>query len=185
MTYAHWCTVHNISLCALIYMLCAGFTHADIAIAPRTDNKFSCDKVEVVPQKIMPTVKPMAPLLPVVQATSLDADKIFQMVNDHRSSLGLPAFQKDESLCKIGQERGPELYNEIFVTGNIHGGFNARNLPYWATENMKYGVTEQEIYEWWMNSQLHRSAIESSATYSCVTCHGNICIELFTSYIPK
>ena len=48
---------------------------------------------------------------------SLNSDVIFDMINAHRASIGLPAYQKDERICQVARERGPELYNEIFVTG--------------------------------------------------------------------
>lgn len=116
---------------------------------------------------------------------SLDAEKLFVMINEHRAKMGLPAFEKDEKLCQLARERGPELYDEIFKTGNIHGGLYNRKLPYWVTENMKYGPSEQEAFNWWLSSPIHRKAIESHAKYSCGECYGNSCAQLFTSYVPK
>lgn len=116
---------------------------------------------------------------------SLDAEKIFEMINAHRAGLGLPAFQKEDKLCALAQERGPELYDEIFVNSNIHGGFYARNIPYWITENMKYGDSEDSVFSWWLSSSIHRKAIESDFIYSCGTCYGKSCVQLFTSYQPK
>lgn len=116
---------------------------------------------------------------------SLNSESIFEMINSHRASIDLPPFQKDERLCALAQERGPELYDEIFVTRNIHGGFYERNLPYWITENMKHGDSESTVFNWWMSSSIHRKAIEGSFTYSCGECYGNSCVQLFTSYQPK
>jgi hypothetical protein len=107
-----------------------------------------------------------------------------QMINDHRKSLGLPEFQKEDKLCALAKERGPELPGEA-ASGAIHAGFDARNLPYWITENMKYGGSEQDVFNWWMESPLHRRAIESDAQYSCGECYGDACIQLFTSYVSK
>ncbi len=117
--------------------------------------------------------------------SSLSADAIFEMINNHRTSLSLSPFQKDDRLCTLARERGPELYDEIFVTHNIHGGFYARNLPYWITENMKYGDSETDVFKWWLSSGIHRRAIEGNFTYSCGECYGNSCVQLFTSYQPK
>ena len=116
---------------------------------------------------------------------SLNADLIFEMINNHRAALNLPPFQKDDQLCALAKERGPELYDEIFVTHNIHGGFYSRNLPYWITENMKYGDSEENVFNWWLSSSIHRKAIEGNFTYSCGECYGNSCAQLFTSYQPK
>ena len=129
---------------------------------------------------ITPTLPPTAEKPP-----SLSSDTLFDMINAHRAELGLPAYQKNDTLCALAKERGPELYDEIFTSGNIHGGLYNRNLPYWITENMKYGPDENDVFNWWMNSYIHRKAIEGNFTYSCGECYGNSCAQLFTSYIPK
>ena len=117
---------------------------------------------------------------------SLNSDLLFDMINNHRASIGLPAYQKDERLCTIARDRGPDLYNEIFVNGNMHAGFYKLNLPYWATENMISLGSEQASFNWWMNSSIHRRAIESSAhTHSCGACYGNSCAQIFTAFQPK
>lgn len=116
---------------------------------------------------------------------SLDAQKVFELINQHRQKIGLPIFQKDENLCQIAQSREPELYNEIFVTGNMHSGLYNRNLPFWVTENLKYGGTEEQTINWWLGSPIHRSAIEGNYTYSCGACFGATCVQLFTNYTPK
>jgi len=135
------------------------------------------------PQSPVPTSpeKPASPEKP----SSLDANLIFNMINQHRANLGLAAFEKEEKLCAMAQERGPELYDEIFTNGNIHGGFYKRNFPWWITENMKYGESEESVFNWWLSSPIHRKAIESDFIYSCGECYGNSCVQLFTSYTPK
>jgi|GEM_PF-4045529 len=116
---------------------------------------------------------------------SLDADRIFTMINNYRADLGLSPYVKEEKLCSLARERGPELYDEIFVNGNIHGGLYDRDLPWWITENMKYGGSEESVFHWWLSSPIHRKAIEGDFTLSCGECFGNSCVQLFTSYTPK
>lgn len=116
---------------------------------------------------------------------SLNADVLFDLVNTYRAKLGLPAFIKDAALCQIAESRKPELMGEIFGGKGIHSGFRARNLPYWATENMKYGPNEQEVLQWWIGSSIHHRALVSDSKYSCSACSGHACIQLFTSYIAK
>lgn len=115
----------------------------------------------------------------------IDAEEVFAIVNRYRADAGLPPFQKDDNLCQIAASRGPELHHEVLVSGDLHGGLRARNLPYWVTENMKYGTSAEEVVQWWLNSPLHRSAVYGNHTYSCGTCVGRACAQLFTSYIPK
>lgn len=139
--------------------------------------------------------KPMSSYLPSVQATpkpknlkkppSLDAELIFKMINDHRKGLGLPPYEKEDKLCKLAESRGPELYDEIFVSGDIHGGLYKRKIPFWITENMINQPNEEAAMNWWLHSSIHRKAIEGDFKYSCGVCWGNSCAQLFTSYVPK
>ncbi len=115
---------------------------------------------------------------------SLNADTLFGIINEYRTQIGLAPFQKDQAICDIAKQRGPALDYEV-ETGTIHAGFRQLNLPYWATENMKYGGNEQEMFNWWMNSYIHRKAIEGSFRYSCGECYGNSCAQIFTDYQPK
>lgn len=116
---------------------------------------------------------------------SLNSDVIFQMINDHRTAMGLSPFEKEERLCKIADSRGPALYDEIFTTHTMHKGLYDRNYPFWITENMAHYGSEQAVFNWWLGSKIHRAAIEGNYKYSCGTCYGNSCAQLFTSYIPK
>jgi uncharacterized protein YkwD len=107
------------------------------------------------------------------------------MVNAYRSSIGLASFQKDERICSVAASRGPELDNEIYVTHTMHAGFYARNLPYWATENMISMQTEQQALDWWLHSPVHRAAIEGDYKYACTGCYGRSCDMIFTNFSPK
>lgn len=116
---------------------------------------------------------------------SLNADVIFELINEHRQKKSLPIFEKNDFLCKVAQDRRPQLTNEIFGTKYIHEGFYEMNLPYWITENMAFQNSEESILSWWLKSSLHRRAIEGNFTYSCGACAGDICIQLFTNFIPR
>jgi uncharacterized protein YkwD len=117
----------------------------------------------------------------------LNAETIFSMVNQVRVQNGLAPLEKSPEVCAIANERAPELYAEIFVTGNMHAGFARRqpSISYWMTENMIHQNTEQQAVSWWMNSPIHRSAILGNYTHSCVSCQGNSCAMLFTSFVAK
>jgi len=134
-------------------------------------------QTETVPQQV--TQPPPSP------DGSLDIGVLFSLVNSARTSAGLPPFAQDERICSVAASRGPELYNEIMVNGNMHAGFYARNLPYWATENVIYQQTEQQAINWWMNSSVHRAAILGDYQYACGTCSGKACNMIFTNFSPK
>lgn len=114
----------------------------------------------------------------------LNADVLFNMVNDYRKSLNLPAFEKDDKSCNLAASRAPEVGAEI-ANGNMHQGLRDRNLPYWNTENIITMRTEREAFNWWINDYIHKKAIEGDYKYSCLACSGDSCAEEFTNYQPK
>lgn len=132
-----------------------------------------------------PTITPPPVVTPAAATNSLNADYIFSKINEYRTQAGLASFVKDDRICQVAVSRAPELYNEIMVHYNMHAGFYARNLPYWATENIIYMRTEDEALQWWLHSPVHRAAIFGDYKYSCVACSGNACSEIFTNFEPK
>ena len=124
-------------------------------------------------------------MVPADSAT-LDSDTILELINAHRASIGKAAFQKEEALCSLAKTRSNELQGELFEgKGYLHSGLYNRNLPYWITENAKWGSNEAGTVRWWLNSPIHRKAIEGDYIYSCGACQGSKCSQLFTSYTPK
>lgn len=132
---------------------------------------------EIIAEKVEPTQAP--------EGYALNADVLFNLVNDLRVRSGLAALQKDDRVMQIAQSRAPELFDEIFVTWNMHAGFYARNLPYWATENMIYMRTEQEAFDWWLNSTVHRNSMLGEYAYAGIGCEGKACSMIFTNFSPK
>lgn len=182
----------------MLYIISGASTvSAEMKGIPRTEESKICAVVgpdikskDISSQEVISDPETTATISPTVPSKaqkppSLNSDMLLDMINAHRTTLGLPAYQKEDKLCSLAQERGPELYDEIFTSGNIHGGLYNRNLPYWITENMKYGENEQDVFNWWMNSFIHRKAIEGDFLYSCGECYGNSCAQLFTSYVAK
>lgn len=129
-----------------------------------------------------PTSKPTS--APLASSGGLSADKLFDMANSYRATKGLPAFQKESRTCELAASRAPEINAEI-AGGHMHSGLRARNLPYWNTENIISMNSEEGAFNWWINDQIHKEAIESDKIYSCVACAGNACAQEFTSFTPK
>lgn len=121
----------------------------------------------------------------VAQAGSLNADKIFDLVNKHRVGIGKVAFLKEDSTCKIAQDRAPQVNDELYGGKKMHSGFYSLNLPYWATENIAAYATEEQTVNWWLSDYIHKKAIESDNKYSCVACSGRYCSQVFTSFVKK
>lgn len=142
--------------------------------------------VTIAPSMV-PNPMQQAPLdMYPADGANLDSNLIHDLINAHRAAIGKPGFQKDPALCQLAQVRSVELHGELFEgKGYLHSGLYNRNLPYWITENAKYGSNEAGTVRWWLNSPIHRSAIEGDYSYSCGACTGTKCTQLFTSYTPK
>lgn len=149
------------------------------------EDKNTVEKIEAEKKtQTKPPVKKKSPVL--IAAHPLNKDLLFDLVNAHRTSLELPIFEKDDDLCQIAESRLPELHDEIFGETPMHEGMRTRTFDYWVTENLIHVATEERALDWWLNSPIHRKALESpNHTHSCIACTGNSCTMLFTSFIPK
>lgn len=115
--------------------------------------------------------------------SGLNADLLFDMVNQHRTQKGLPTFTKSPDLCSVAQSRAPELNHEINGGGGMHAGMRKRqaSLSYRVNENIISNRNESSALKWWLNSSVHRKAIEGNYTHSCTACSGNQCTQLFAN----
>jgi uncharacterized protein YkwD len=120
----------------------------------------------------------------VISEHTLNADLIFNLINEKRTQAGIKALEKEPQVCELANSRTSELYSE-FTSGYLHRGFHARKLAYWAAENVIYMRTEQKAVGWWMNSPIHRSQLMGEYKYSCVACSGESCTQIFTNLTPK
>lgn len=141
----------------------------------------SSQKIEIKPE-VLSTKTDMAST--DTPPLNLDSNRIFDLVNQFRSSQGLPAFEPESSVCELAQTRSGELAGEL-AQGAIHSGLYNRNLPYWIWENAKVGSNEEETVNWWLGSFIHRQSILGDYKYSCVKCQGTNCSQLFTSFVSK
>ena len=128
--------------------------------------------------------EPKPSTTPVGALSSPNAEILFTMTNDHRSKIGKPAFEKEERLCKIAEQRAPQVNGEL-ASGALHKGFKELNLPYWATENIAAYMTMKENFNFLVTDYIHRKAIESDHKYSCTACVGTSCSQIFSSFVSK
>lgn len=138
----------------------------------------------VIAQANVHTVQTQNPSNYVEPTVTLDSEKIFGMINDYRSKLGLTPFEEENSVCSLALTRSTEIPGEI-QNGTLHSGLYNRNLPYWIWENAKYGSDEAGTVAWWLASHIHHASIIGDYKYSCVKCTNSYCSELFTSFVPK
>lgn len=132
---------------------------------------------------VLPSVSPVQTLN--TPTATLSADILFSLVNAHRKEINLPAFEQNTDVCSVAASRRDEMVREIFVTHALHAGFYAKNLPYFATENLIWQRTETGALNWWLASPIHRTAIEGHYKYACGVCNGEVCNMIFTNYDKK
>lgn len=137
---------------------------------------------QTAPQ-VLPTMTPLNDEYAAPDVT-LDSDKIFELINQYRASIGLAPFEKDEKVCELAQTRSTEIAGEL-TNGTLHSGLYGRNLPYWIFENAKVGSNEEGTVAWWLSSPIHHESIAGDYKFSCVKCTGSNCSQLFTNFSPK
>jgi len=135
-----------------------------------------------VPIDVIQTPTPVQTF--VAGPSTVNPDAIFELINSHRKSIGLPLFEKDDKVCALAAIRTTEITAEL-GKGTLHSGLYNRNLPYWIFENAKAGTDEKDTVNWWLHSPIHRASIDGDYKYSCVACSGSYCSQLFTSFSPK
>lgn len=129
------------------------------------------------------TVASASTVTPDTTDYALNPDVLFNLVNQHRSAIGLSQVQKEDRVMQVAQDRAPELFDEIFVNGNMHAGFNARQLPYHSSEIIIYYNTEEGAMQWWLHSPVHKGIIQDgSYTHAGIACSGKSCTMIFASF---
>lgn len=153
-----------------------------VADSEQEQQEVASPTIQVIPSV---AVSPVPSETTPKTASGLDAEVVFVMVNAHRAQLGLPPFQKSDDLAQIAQSRTPELQGEMYGGSGLHAGFRRKNLPYFATENIISQNTETDAINWWLNSSIHRRALEGNYEYASVACEGKNCAMIFSSFTPK
>lgn len=143
----------------------------------------SDQKIEVAYITPVQAVASATTVTPDTSAYALNADVVFDLVNKYRASIGIPTVQKDDRVMEVAKERAPEIFDEVFVNGNMHAGFYARHVPYHSSEIIIYYNTEEGAVQWWLNSPVHRGIIsDSTYTHAGIACSGKSCSMIFASF---
>lgn len=165
-------------------------------ITPDTESVPTATPTDAPEPTIVPSIVPtdvpsITPTPNISQASAstineggLNAELLFSMSNSFRERMGLPPFQKNDQVCSIAASRAPEIHAEIYG-GYMHAGLQARNFPFWITENIISMQTEDAAFNWWVNDPPHRAALVGNYQYSCVACVGKACAQEFTNFQPK
>jgi uncharacterized protein YkwD len=143
-----------------------------------------CAAVYLVTDIFLPSLG-YAPVLSSVITDELDADVLFNQVNEYRISKGLNPTEVDNRLCAIAQARIPEvrkdwshkgfeekysLYSELLNYRNIGENLGNRSLFY------------SDVFNDWTDSPSHEANMVGDYTHSCVVTDGDYAVHIFASY---
>jgi len=98
--------------------------------------------------------------------------KVHQLVNEHRTGMGLSALEWNETIASECRLHSEEMANTNSLN---HDGFNERinkigeTISWsWAGENVAYNYSAESVVIAWLNSPGHKSNIESNSNLTGV-----------------
>jgi len=98
--------------------------------------------------------------------------QVHQLINTHRTGMGLPALEWNETIADECREHSQEMADEGTIN---HNGFNDRinkigETISWsrAGENVAYNYSAESVVIAWLNSPGHKSNIESNSNLTGV-----------------
>jgi uncharacterized protein YkwD len=98
--------------------------------------------------------------------------EVHRLVNEHRTGMGLPALDWNETIAEHCRNHSIEMANAQTIN---HDGFNERinkigeTISWsWAEENVAYNYSAESVVFAWLNSPGHKSNIESNSNLSGV-----------------
>lgn len=161
-------------------------THSKVNLSVTPVIKFMPEAPKVSKSQEKPVSASVSPIQASFNPTAtLSADVLFDLTNSHRKDIGLSPFLHDKEVCSVAQSRKDEMVQEIFVTHQLHAGFYAKILSYFATENLIWNNSEAGALNWWLHSPIHKAAIDGNYKYACGVCNGDVCDMIFTNYDKK
>ncbi len=134
------------------------------------------------------SVKPapvVATQVPTIAPTlaPINADDLFQIVNEWRFQNDYPAYKKSEFACSVAEKRLPEVKNNW-----SHDGFSYEKYckSCYLGENLAKGYIDAgtTLHKWLM-SPSHKKNLTQDYTHSCIKCdntHENYCVQIFANF---
>ncbi len=117
----------------------------------------------------------------VIEVPELDAEKLFNLINQWRNSEGREIFTKDDRICELTNIRAND------TPLDNHKGFvelmKKSTLPSKMVfeENLAFDWSEQKMLDGWLTSASHAATLRKDYKYSCVSCKGNYCVQIFSN----
>lgn len=156
----------------LIYVVLIFIILALFAYTLKADNKKVQKIIYVTPTSI-PSPTPV----------SLDADKLFSLVNGWRLNNGLKKLTRDEKLCQFAEMRMIKVKKNFSHDGFVdmaHSGIFPNT--YYGENLARRYVSEIDTYLGWINSPEHLANIKANYNKSCIVTDGTYAIQIFANF---
>lgn len=114
-----------------------------------------------------------SPKITASKDNSLNAEKLFSLVNKWRVKTGFQSYEKHEALCRIASKRNYDNHKGLLEQYSKY--------PSVISENMTMAPTEQNALYDWLHSKTHKKALEASYKYSCIATQGNFAVQIFSN----
>lgn len=127
--------------------------------------------------KSSPKPTPQQPKQAVI---NVDSDLLFEVINDWRVENGYKRYLKHDSICEITDKR-----NKQILLNYSHDGLLDKSWEYPSllSENLTAtdGADPKIALNNWLASPTHHEALKRPYKYSCVSCIGYYCVQIFSN----
>lgn len=116
------------------------------------------------------------------KSVNLDSEILWSLIQTWRIENGLHAYIKNQELCKIAIDRS----DDEFDYNNPHKGFIEKyhKGSYSISENLTGATSEKDALNRWLNSPLHRQALEKDFRFSCTATYKDLAVQIFSNLSP-
>lgn len=157
-------------LLALVLGACLGFLYLHLTEKPKTISSFASQPASLP----LPTWTPTP--------SYLNADTLFSLVNNWRTSENRKPFIKNDHLCDIAKSRLPEIKNDwshsLFFTHMQNGSYCPKGCSLAENLAKEEGVEDQTL-DAWLHSASHAANLRGSYTKSCIATDGSYAVQIF------
>lgn len=105
---------------------------------------------------------------------NLNADKIWNLVNNWEKSQGFQPYVKNDKLCQFAENALPNI-NAWTKAKYDKPEFSYFNYSW----NTSYGNSEEAVLNNWVSNTATLKNLKDYYYYSCIKCKANFCVQLF------
>lgn len=126
---------------------------------------------------VVPIATPVA-----VQKTELDAEKLWNIIQEWREFEKLNKYTKSDKLCDIADVRVVQISDNFSHKDfpSVVNKFCGSRCNIIYSENIIRSQDEHDSLNWWLNSASHSAALHKNYPYSCIATFGEYGVQIFS-----